>query len=391
MSRDRLPLHVVGTLVQHWGTLRTRAKIALGLTSAPILLPYRGLATDDLVRFSGRVIEDEKVVHARPTRSPWRNLWRSFRRYETDEIRKAAVSWRGFGLSGRTLTTREGFFSVEIPRGDIPAAHAPGDAPWAEIALRLEGAPGYRFAPIDGHALVRCVSPKAGIAVISDIDDTIVETSAQHFFRHLRTVALNSAEGRVAFPGIATFYRALAAGRVGGETNPVFYVSSSPWNLHELFTEFLDRQGIPAGPMMLKDFGITPTQWLTGGHRGHKLGAIEALLAAYPRLGFVLIGDTGQSDAEIYAETVRRHPGRIVSVHLRDVSPKGLKSAVASALDAIRGAGVTVTTSPTLEGAAEACERLGLVAPGTHRAMLAEIEAGVSAATASRESVSGSH
>ncbi|MET0258453.1 MAG: phosphatase domain-containing protein [Methylobacterium sp.] len=367
-----LPLRIAGTLAHRWGDLRYHAKIALRLTSPPIVLPYRGWMGADAVHLTGRVVEDEKVIHARPTRSRWRNLWRTYRRYETDEIRRAEIAWSGFGLSGRTTTSREGFFSLAIERSNLPDGLA--DAPWQTIALRLDGAPGYRFAPIRCEAAIRCVSPDAAFAVVSDIDDTIVETSAQHFLDHVRTVALNSAESRVAFPGIAFLYRALAAGVRGGETNPIFYVSSSPWNLYELFAEFLERRGLPAGPMFLKDFGLTPTQWLTGSHAAHKTAAIETLLRGYPALAFILIGDTGQRDAEIYADIVRRHPGRILSVHLRDVSPKGQRPAVAAAVAAIEAAGVPVTSSPTLEGAARTCEERGLVAPGTSQAMRREIE-----------------
>jgi phosphatidate phosphatase APP1 len=221
---------------------------------------------------------------------------------------------------------------------------------------------------------VRVVSPDAAFGVISDLDDTLVETGARNLLRHWRTVSLNSAEGRVAFPGVAYLFRALAAGRTGAETNPIFYVSSSPWNLYDLFEDFMRLRDIPPGPMFLKDFGIDRTKWLTGSHGRHKLAAIETILAAYPSLGFLLVGDTGQDDAVIYAEAVRRHRDRIVAVYLRDVTPAGFLPSVRGAMKRIERSGVPLASGADLDAAARHAENAGLVEPGTAERMAREIE-----------------
>jgi phosphatidate phosphatase APP1 len=102
--------------------------------------------------------------------------------------------------------------------------------------------------------------------------------------------------------------------------NPIFYVSSSPWNLYPLLTDFFEFQSVPTGPLFLKDYGITPDQLLTSGHGKHKLAQIEKILSTYPELPFVLIGDSRQKDPEIYQEVARLYPGRIKAIYIRDVS-----------------------------------------------------------------------
>ncbi|MEH6719945.1 MAG: phosphatase domain-containing protein [Aurantimonas endophytica] len=368
MPIRRYLLPVVGRSAVGWDRFRRRTRLRLGLTTPPILLPYRGIATNGRVGFEGRVIEDEGVVGAPPSASRWTNLWRTYRRYQTEKVHEAHVRWTLGAHAGSARTDREGFFRVETV---IDESHLA--SPWTAAALRLEHAPGYRFEEREAQAKIRVVSVKANFGIISDIDDTIVETGARRLIQHWRTVALNSAEGRIAFPGIACLYQAFAAGEDGPETNPVFYISSSPWNLHDLFEEFMRLCDIPHGPMFLKDFGLNKTQWLTGSHATHKLGAADRILAAYPHLNFVLFGDTGQSDATIYAELVARHPGRIHSVHLRDVTPKGFKPRVRRAIAAMEEAGIPVTSSPTLREAAEIAERDGLVAAGTVDKMKAAV------------------
>ncbi|WP_294641756.1 App1 family protein [uncultured Aureimonas sp.] len=357
----------IGAVAGIWDDARYHAKLRLGLVSPPILLPYRGYASGGRVRFGGRGVEDEGVVGAERSRSRWTQLWRTFRRYETDEIRDAVVEWRVGDVRGTAVTDKQGFFAIETA---VDTASVEG--PWLTAELILRSAPGFRFEPMRRELFVRVVGTDAEFGIVSDLDDTLVETGAQNFLKHLRTVAPNSAEGRVAFPGVAFLFRALASGRTGPNTNPVFYVSSSPWNLHELFEDFMELRGIPHGPMFLKDFGLNKTQWLTGSHRTHKLAAIDRILDAYPGR-FVLVGDTGQSDAAIYAETVRTHSGRILAVYLRDVSPGGFRSGVREAMEAIGAAGVSVTTGQTLEPAARHAEDAGLVPSGTVDRMADEV------------------
>lgn len=378
MGLGAIALRVVGGVATLWDEARTRLKLRLGLTSPPILLPYRGYVAKGRVYVSGRVVEDEGVVGAPPSRSRWTNLKRSFRRYETDEVSGARVDWRLGNQTGTVETDREGFFALEAPFDpgllqETGSGAARPQEPWVPVELTLREAPFYKIEPATRAAPVRLVSPEATFLVVSDLDDTVIETGARHLLTHLRTVALNSAEGRVAFPGVASFLRALAAGRGGPDTNPIFYVSSSPWNLYEVFEDFMRLRAIPHGAMFLKDFGLSRTQWLTGSHRRHKLAAIDRILSAYPHLTVVLVGDTGQSDGPIYAEIVRQHGARVLAVYLRDVTPKGFQPRLRRAIEEIEAAGIPFVSGPTLEKAAAHAEAAGLVEPGAAERMAEDV------------------
>ncbi|UOQ79199.1 App1 family protein [Hymenobacter sp. 5516J-16] len=136
-----------------------------------------------------------------------------------------------------------------------------------------------------------------------------------------RIVLLRNARSRLPFKGVAEFYRQLQLGRNGKRNNPFFYVSSSPWNLYDLLEDFLQLNEIPPGPLLLRDMALKRKQSTDASeHHGHKLKEIDNLLLTYPTLPFVLIGDSGQEDANIYREVVRRHPGRILAIYIRDVN-----------------------------------------------------------------------
>jgi phosphatidate phosphatase APP1 len=124
---------------------------------------------------------------------------------------------------------------------------------------------------------------------------------------------------------VAAFYRALLKGKPGEEINPLFYVSSSPWNIYDLLTDFFHLQDIPLGPILfLRDWGLNEEELIPYKHRKYKMAAIHTILDFYRDLPFILIGDSGQEDPEIYSEIVREYPDRILAIYIRNVS-RGLK------------------------------------------------------------------
>ena len=125
----------------------------------------------------------------------------------------------------------------------------------------------------------------------------------------LRHTFTGSALTRTPFPGAAELYRDLAA----DDTNPVFYVSSSPWNLHAFLLAFLRHRDFPLGPVLLRDLLGTRAG------REEKHGRIREVLETHPDLRFVLLGDSGEKDPQIYADIVAEHPGRVLAVYIREV------------------------------------------------------------------------
>jgi phosphatidate phosphatase APP1 len=94
-------------------------------------------------------------------------------------------------------------------------------------------------------------SPSARFAVVSDIDDTVIQSHAASLLRAVFEIFFSNARTRLCLR--RRLYQALQRGMNGQEHNPIFYVSSSPWNFYDLLVEFLERQQLPAGPMFLRD------------------------------------------------------------------------------------------------------------------------------------------
>jgi phosphatidate phosphatase APP1 len=291
--------------------------------SAPIyLIAYRGYGNEQTLHLHGRALQDAALAPAQADDSRLENLWAAYRRLESDEVAGVHVTAHFAGGVWSTVTNREGYFALAI----TPATPVPTAQIWQSVYLHWspadQPAPAVETAPWV-VAQVLTPPPSARFGVISDIDDTVLVSHAASPFKMALTALLNNARTRSPFPGVAAFYQALQAGVRGDEQNPIFYVSSSPWNFYDLLVEFMQVNEIPAGPLLLRDYGRQNLRDI--GHRSHKRQAIDALLAAYPALPFVLLGDSGQEDPEIYASVVQDFPDRILGIHIRDVTPGSVR------------------------------------------------------------------
>ncbi|HYH44113.1 MAG TPA: App1 family protein, partial [Thermoanaerobaculia bacterium] len=206
-------------------------------------------------------------------------------------------------------------------------------------------------------------------------DDTVVESNVTDRLAAARTVLLGNARTRLPFEGVAAFYQALHGGASGQAGNPLFYVSSSPWNLYDLLAEFLDLHKIPRGPLLLRDLGIDRAKLLSSDHHAHKLAQIRPLLALYPHLTFVLLGDSGQHDPEIYREVVRENPGRIRAVYIRRAGERpGRDEEVEAIARDLEAAGVPLLLLRDTAPAAAHAASLVLVRPAEVPAVQKDVE-----------------
>lgn len=303
-----------------WDSVRRAVKRRLGLQDPPRVQSYLGYGTPDRLFVKGRVLADARIGNDGTGSSAWKNLVAMLRRYESDEVPGARLRIAFDGHSEEVESDEEGYFDATLP---VSFSVAQAERGWHTAAVELLQPVSDGAAPKAFEAQVLVPPPSAKIGIVSDIDDTIVKTGATDLLRHARTVLLNSARTRTPFAGVAPLYQGLARGGGDRPVNPIFYVSSSPWNLFDLFHEYMRYHEIPEGPIFLKDFGLERDRLFKSGHGEHKAAWIERLMELYPDLGWILIGDSGQKDAEIYSGIAERHPRRVRAIYIRDVASDG--------------------------------------------------------------------
>jgi phosphatidate phosphatase APP1 len=125
------------------------------------------------------------------------------------------------------------------------------------------------------------------------------------------------ASARRAVTGMPELYRRIATTHPDA---PFVYVSTGAWNTAGTLRSFLARNGYPAGPLLLTDWGPTNTGWFRSGQE-HKHASIDALMRVLPQVSWLLVGDDGQHDPEIYSRTVQSWPDRVRAVAIRELTP----------------------------------------------------------------------
>lgn len=319
-------------------------------SAEPMLIPFVGHGSPGRVELGARAVLGRPEARARvvpvpdggelapvrdatqaPERRSRRSVLRtSLARFLTVEVADAAVTARTLSTEVTVRSDRDGYVDAVVADPGLP----PG---WHDVELALEGG-----ATV--HTPVLVVSPDVRLGLVSDVDDTILETGLTRGLEFLRITLLTEVTDRAPLPGAAALYRALVC-RSGEAGLPVFYLSTSPWNLHEVLQEFIALRGFPFGPLLLTDWGPGRGNLFRIGAREHKLGLIRRILDEHPGMELLLIGDTGQLDPEIYAAAVHEHPGRIRAIYVRRTGV--LNPRRAAEVDAL-AAGTTAAGVPML-------------------------------------------
>ena len=301
---------------------RTFRKLGRFRSKRPFeIVPYLSFGTSTELFIRGRVIEDKGLTLATPDASRWRNFSDTYKRFVSDKVPHARLKVGYPGGEQEVEADAQGYFGEQLT---LPEAVSAG---WTEVSYTLLSPQrkGVEAAEAVGRVLVPEADAQFG--VISDMDDTVVQTDVTRWVRVAGAVLFGNAHTRLPFRGVATFYRALEQGR-GGGPNPLFYVSSSPWNLYDLLLEFLTLGQIPLGPLNLRAWRGGTGELFPGEHGAFKQHEIRRILDTFPDLPFILIGDSGEQDPEIYGEIVEHYPGRILAIYIRNVSGEVRRGAV---------------------------------------------------------------
>lgn len=224
--------------------------------------------------------------------------WRSFL---TAPVAGAPVT---VTIGGRTheLTTDRGGYLDAVVASDLE----PG---WHDITLEsLDGA--------RTTARVVVVGAEPTVGIVSDIDDTVMVTRLPRPLVAAWNVFVRHENAREAVPGMARLYREIRAAR---PDSPVVYLSTGAFNAAPAIGRFLRRHDYPAGPLLLTDWGPTNTGLFRSGQR-HKVAQLRRLFTELPQVRWILVGDDGQHDPQIYAGAVTRHADRVEAVLIRQLT-----------------------------------------------------------------------
>jgi len=285
----------------------------------PQVTAYTGYGAPGWVRVMARVLLSRPAPRRRPD-----ELRRGWYQFVTVPAVGVSVRVRAGGTESVVTSDRGGYVDLRVDC-DLPLG-------WQEVSLEVVGPDaGGAVETVDeptddrpleteeGEVLapVVIIDPESGFGVISDIDDTVMVTALPRaMLAAWNTFVLNE-HARRPVPGMAVLYERLVNAHPGA---PVIYLSTGAWNVAPTLTRFLSRHLYPRGPILLTDWGPTKDGWFRSG-QAHKRSTLQRLARELPGVRWLLVGDDGQHDPDLYSEFARSHPQNVAAVAIRHLSP----------------------------------------------------------------------
>jgi len=283
---------MVRTVVRFWRRRGWRARVQ----------PYTGYASDGWVRVLARVVlAPPGWSTAQEQRESTRDTVRGWRSFLTAQVPHAVVTVTVAGVDHVVVADRGGYVDAVLP-----AVLPPGRA---TVRLAVDGT--------SATAALVVMGPEPQTALLSDVDDTVMVTALPRPLVAAWNALVLHEDARRVVPGMADLYRRWVRAHPGSTT---FYLSTGAWNAAPAIGRFLSRNGYPDGPLLLTDWGPTNSGWFRSG-ADHKRTSLDRLMADLPQVTWLLVGDDGQRDPEIYRRAAMAHPGRVAAIAIRQLTP----------------------------------------------------------------------
>ncbi|AZZ55499.1 App1 family protein [Rathayibacter iranicus] len=309
----------------------------------PRVIPYTGYGTTTQLRVLARVLYTRPtppgVEEVRPVEGV--RGWRSF---TSVFVSGAVVSVEVDGQRHAVTADRGGVIDA-----DLPITLSPG---WHTITLSTA-----ESKPVEAPVFI--VRPEARLGVVSDVDDTVMVTALPRPFVAAWNTFVLDEHARMPTPGMAVFLDRFARQYEG---SPVIYLSTGAWNVAPALTRFLSRHLYPAGALLLTDWGPTHDRWFRSGKQ-HKEENLRRLAKEFPDVRWLLVGDDGQHDEEIYSDFAHEHPDHVAAIAIRQLSTGEavLAGGRSTAQDRSRTSGTPWVYAPDGAGISEQLRELGIL------------------------------
>ncbi len=316
-----------------------------------VVVTYRGWYADGVVHMHARAIE-KPLFSAGDGSAGVREVFRSnMRRFTVLTIPGVTVRASMGRVSQEVTSDAGGYLVLALEVGELtPGWHVVDIDPVGDSTV--PHTTGRVFVP----------DPRGGLAIVSDIDDTILKTGLTQRWTAAGRTFLRDVGQRKPVPGMSTLYAGLERGADGRQSVPFYYVSTGSWNLYDYLVSFMNLNRFPRGPLFLTDWGPNSDRLVRDG-REHKRASIRGLLQANPNHEWVFIGDVGQGDPETYEVMAREFPGRVKAIFLIYVGSHLAErtTEVSERATRLRDEGIPMYYVDNALEAAIAAQQLGLV------------------------------
>ncbi len=276
------------------------------------IVPYRGFGNHQQVVLRGHAFSRFKIKDPQPYHQSFFNLLNTWRRFTLRPQKNVEILIKIRGIECFVRTDERGYFEflAEIETPNI--GWYPYQVGFKDEYKLYKG----EYRVMDDHSL----------AVISDIDDTLLHSRATITWLKLKHLVFKNAYSRRPVNEIGKILHLLKELNENLLPEDFIYLSNSEWNLYDLLNDFLELNQLPKGVLLLNDLRSFWRELVwqkdKDKRKQHKKRSIENIMRMFPQKKFVLAGDTGQQDMMVYRSVCQENPHLIKSVIIRRILGK---------------------------------------------------------------------
>ena len=325
------------------------------MARVPYIFPFQGLRIGNSIHFEGQIIHVSSSVNvAKPDDTLWRNLKRTYQIYTPTKINKRIRSLT-IVVDSKSISTpldKFGYFHIviEVDSSIIDRLH--------EVEFYLGDKRIFINKDV-GSSTLLINKDDFNIGIISDIDDTIIVSHSTNNLKKTALVGFKNAFSRKVVRETKELYKFFDS-----KVCQFFYVSNSETNLYLLIKWILKLNGLPDGPIYLKRIRSYRNIFKNKKRKSfleknsHKIGRIETLFNYFPSKEFILIGDSSQSDPEIYKYISIKFPKRVKAVFIRNISNKKRQNELDLISNELKELNIPVFCYSSIESVKEAIKKI---------------------------------
>jgi phosphatidate phosphatase APP1 len=282
---------------------------------------FQTYGNEQEVKIKGRVIESDDKSSETSLDSDIKNFFRNLDILNNNEIENINVDINFNGKVIKTKTDDDGIFEITVKN-------------FGKITTGFNNVVGQVSKEQNKYVSDKAIGKitiqeknDITFGVISDIDDTIQKSYAPNKLKAVKTLLFNNYKTQEKIMGTSELYNILDKKSDGKVDGDLYYISGSPMQLNQRIESFLDYNNFPDGSIELKKMGLgknddSPTKQID-----YKLNKLRALFDEYPNKKFILFGDSGEKDPEIYKQISKEYPSRVIAIYINNVTNDDKNSA----------------------------------------------------------------
>jgi phosphatidate phosphatase APP1 len=266
---------------------------------------YYAFGNDQSIMIEGRILEERLFSRVSRLDNIFKNIWRKIKQLHNNEIKNRDVHLHIGTDRYVSRSDDEGYF-------------------FFDIRLKKPLEQGYHDIPIEvenhsvKHLLRVPIMIEQGVGIISDFDDTLIISDVPHKVKLAYNLLAKNYKQRKVVEGMKERFEAILSQNPKDFPSPLFILTGSPKQLFDAINPFLEYHHFPSHQLIAKQLHGDASDSLFD-QLSYKTKEIERLFAFYPKMEWVLFGDSGEKDKEVYERISKKYPNQVRAYYIRDV------------------------------------------------------------------------